>query len=209
MNHLRAWGLVAALALSLGTAVAEDFSIEGKYELVVPPQPTETGDKVEVLDVFWYGCPHCYSFLPALESYEKTKADYVEMRRMPAVFRKNWENHARAYYTAKLLGVEHTLHRKLFEAIHKDGKRMDTPRELRAFFVANGVEGEAFDKTFDSFAVETLLRKSMVMQGRYGVRGTPSVGLEVQPSGLEEALDRAEHAAGTAARCKRRHLEVR
>lgn len=166
----------AALTLFAGGALAQGgFDPVGKYELIKPPQPTDTPGNVEVVEVFWYGCPHCFTLLPAMESYEKTKADYVEIRRMPAFFRKNWENHARAYYTAKLLGVETTLHRLLFEMIHNKGQRTDSREELRAFFDANGVDAEAFDKTFDSFAVESMLRKSIVMQGRYGVRGTPTV----------------------------------
>jgi thiol:disulfide interchange protein DsbA len=173
---LAALAVTAAISLHTTPVMAQSgFDPEGKYALVQPPQPTDTGGKVEVVEMFWYGCPHCFSFLPAMERYEKSKADYVEIRRMPAVFRKSWENHARAYYTAKLLGVEETIHRPLFEEIHTRGRRTDTPEALRAFFVQHGVDGQAFDKTFDSFAVETMLRKSVVMQGRYGVRGTPSV----------------------------------
>jgi len=169
--------LFAAVVL-LGPAAAlaqGGIDPQGKYELIDPPQPTDTPGKVEVLDVFWYGCPHCFSFLPAMEAYEASKPDYVEIRRMPAIFRQNWEIHARAYYTASLLNVVERIHRPLFEAIHNKKQTLDTRESLRAFFIANGADGEAFDKTFDSFAVETLLRKSTVMQGRYGVRGTPSV----------------------------------
>jgi thiol:disulfide interchange protein DsbA len=167
---------LTALALFAGGAQAQSaFTPEGKYELIEPPQPTETPGKVEVVDIFWYGCPHCFHFLPVMEAYEKSKPDYVEIRRMPAVFRKSWENHARAYYTAKLLGVDHKIHRPLFEQIHNKGQPTDTRDSLREFFVAQGVDGAAFDKTFDSFAVETMLRKSVVMQGRYGVSGTPTV----------------------------------
>lgn len=177
MNSARHLLLITALAL-LGpsAAIAQDIiDPQGKYELIDPPQPTDTPGKVEIVDVFWYGCPHCYKFLPAMEVYEANKPDYVEIRRMPAIFRQNWEVHARAYYTAMLLNVVDRIHRPLFEAIHIKKLPLDSRDSLRAFFVANGADGEAFDKTFDSFAVETLLRKSTVMQGRYGVRGTPSV----------------------------------
>jgi thiol:disulfide interchange protein DsbA len=169
--------LIAALAMLAPVAASAQDSIDpqGKYELIDPPQPTDTPGKVEVVDVFWYGCPHCFSFLPAMEAYEANKPDYVEIRRMPAIFRQNWEVHARAYYTAMLLNVVDRIHRPLFEAIHVKKLPLDSRESLREFFVAHGVDGEAFDKTFDSFAVETLLRKSTVMQGRYGVRGTPSV----------------------------------
>ena len=169
--------LLSVVALSIPAASIAQNTIdpEGKFELIDPPQTTDTPGKVEIVDVFWYGCPHCYSFLPSMEALDKRKADYIEIRRMPAIFRKSWAIHARAYYTAKLLNVVESIHRPLFEAIHDKKQPLNTPQQLREFFVARGVEGEAFDKTFESFAVETMLRKSVLMQSRYGVRGTPSV----------------------------------
>ena len=170
--------LLAVLAMSIPSVSVAQHAIdpEGKYDLVEPPQPTDTPPgKVEIVDVFWYGCPHCYNFLPSMEALEKRKADYIEIRRMPAIFRDSWAIHARAYYTAKLLNVVEQIHRPLFEAIHQKNKKLDTRESLREFFVAHGVDGKAFDKTFESFAVETMLRKSVLMQGRYGVRGTPSL----------------------------------
>ena len=168
--------LAAALLLPAALPAQETIDPEGKYELVQPPQPTDVAaGKVEIVDVFWYGCPHCFSFLPVMEDYETRKADYVEIRQMPAIFRDSWLMHARAFYTAKLLNALDRVHRPLFEAIHEQGRRLDTRDSLREFFVAHGVDGGAFDATFDSFAVETMVSKSKVMQGRYGVRGTPTV----------------------------------
>jgi len=153
-----------------------EFNPAGLYQPVQPPQPTETGDKVEVVELFWYGCPHCFSFLPIMESWETTKPDYIELRRMPAIFRDSWENHARAYYVAQQLNVVEAIHRPLFEAIHIDGRRMDTTAELAPFFQERaGVEQQTFTGTWDSFTVRSLLQKSRTMQRAYGVRGTPSV----------------------------------
>ncbi len=205
--------ILAVLVLAPVAALAQGaIDPEGKYELIQPPQPTDTPGKVEIVDVFWYGCPHCYSFLPYMESFQERAPDYVEVRRMPAIFRQNWEIHARAYYTALLLNAVEATHRPLFEAIHESQRPMDTRESLREFFVARGVDGEAFDKTFDSFAVETMLRKSQVMQGRYGVRGTPSVivngkyrvsaslaGGYEQMMQVAEALAAREHKAKVAA----------
>jgi len=168
-----AW--LAVLLFGLLPAAHAQDSIKGKYELVQPPQPTETPGKIEVVDVFWYGCPHCFRFLPYIEAYLKDKAPYVEVRRMPAIFSKSWETHARAYYTAKILGVSDQLHVPIFNAIHKDGQRLNTKEELRDFFVKHGIKAEDFDKTYESFAVVSLMRKSLIMQTRYGVRGTPTV----------------------------------
>ena len=165
------WVVVASRAAAQSTG----FDIEGRYEVLQPPQLTETENRIEVVDVFWYGCPHCYTFLPALEAYEETKPEYVEVRRLPAVFRESWTAHARAYYTAMLLGVADRTHRALFEEIHANRKPTDDKESLAAFFERHGVGRSDFEKTYDSFAVESLVRKSAVMQKRYGITGTPSV----------------------------------
>ena len=166
-----AWIVVAPHA----AAQSAGFDIEGKYEVLQPPQLTETGDRIEVVDVFWYGCPHCYTFLPQMEAYDKIKPDYVEVRRLPAVFRESWIAHARAYYTSMLLGVTHRTHRALFEEIHDHRNPTDHKEALIAFFERHGVGRTEFEQTYDSFAVESLVRKSVLMQQRYGVTGTPSV----------------------------------
>ena len=166
------WVVVASRAAA---AQSTGFDIEGRYEVLQPPQLTETENRIEVVDVFWYGCPHCYTFLPELEAYEETKPEYVEIRRLPAVFRESWKAHARAYYTAMLLGVADRTHRALFEEIHVHRKPTDDKGSLAAFFERHGVDRSVFEKTYDSFAVESLIRKSALMQKRYGITGTPSV----------------------------------
>ena len=166
-----AWVAVAPHA----AAQSAGIDIEGRYEVLQPPQLTETGDRIEVVDVFWYGCPHCYTFLPMMEAYDKVKPDHVEIRRLPAIFRESWVAHARAYYTGSLLGVTDRTHRPLFEEIHEHRKPTDHKEALAAFFERKGVERSAFEQTWDSFAVESLIRKSVLMQQRYGVTGTPSV----------------------------------
>ncbi len=170
---------IAALGTSIVVAAVNaqsGFDPEGKFEPVKPPQPTETETgKVEVVDVFWFGCSHCYRFLPHMEAYAQDKPEYVEIRRMPAVFYDSWVPHARAFYTARLLGVEAQAHRALFDAIHKQGRKLDNREDLQAFFGKLGIEEQEFGEVYDSFAVDSLVRKSELMQQRYGVRGTPTV----------------------------------
>ena len=162
-------------AASHAGAQSAGFDIEGRYEVLQPPQLTETGDRIEVVDVFWYGCSHCYTFLPSMEAYEVVKPEYVEVRRLPAVFRESWAAHARAYYTSMLLGVTHRTHRPLFEEIHEHRNPTDHKEALAAFFERQGVDRTQFEQTYDSFAVESMIRKSVLMQQRYGITGTPSV----------------------------------
>lgn len=218
MNRIPSFLVSLALAVSAATLPATSahgagIDPTGKYDLVTPPQPTDTPDKVEVVEVFWYGCPHCFTFLPSMEQYKKSKPDYVAVRHMPAIFRDSWVAHARAFYTADLLGVQKQIHRPLFEAIHLRKQPLDTREELMKLFEKYGVSNDDFNKTYDSFAVATLLRKSQVMQQRYGVRGTPTVivngkyrvsgSLAGSPENMIkviEALVEREHAEKTASR---------
>jgi len=169
--------LVTVCALTGASGIqAEGFDIQGKYDRIVPNQPTETPQGViEVVDVFGYRCPHCFNYLPVLEGFEQQIPADVQVRHMPAIFRKDWELPARAFYTAELLGITQKMHRPIFEAMHVDKRAMDDVASWRQLFVDHGVSAEDFDKTFKSFAVESGIRKSVVMQGRYGVSGTPSM----------------------------------
>ena len=137
-----------------------DFDVEGKYSLVQPAQPTETEPgTVEVVDVFWFGCPACFRFLPHMEGLKEAAPDYLRIRRMPAVFRESWIPHARAYYTAHLLGVEDRIYPAMFEAIHVQGRSLSTRDALAAFFEEHGVSAGEFGDVYDSFAVESLVTK--------------------------------------------------
>ena len=171
--------LLALCSLVPAHAIADshsDFDVEGKYSLVQPAQPTETEPgTVEVVDVFWFGCPACFRFLPHMDALKEHAPDYLRIRRMPAVFRESWIPHARAYYTAHLLGVEDRIYPAIFEAIHVQGRSLSTRDALAAFFEERGVSAEEFSDVYDSFAVESLVRKSVAMQRNYGVRATPTV----------------------------------
>ena len=156
--------------------VSADEYVEGvNYELVEPAQPTSTVDKVEVLEVFWYGCPHCFRFEPYVERWLQKKPENAQFVRLPAIFRPAWEVHARAYYTAELLGVLDKVHKPLFNAIHLQKRALNTEDALRDFFAEFGVDKKEFIKTYQSFAVETRIRRAKTMVSRYGVDGVPTV----------------------------------
>ena len=167
----------ALLLYSLGFPIGatEEYSIAGRYEIIIPPQPTSTPDKVEIVEVFWYGCPHCYSFLSVLDDYIREAPEYVEFRRMPAIFRMAWSMHARAFYIASALGIVEQTHRAFFEELHENNRMMVTEAELREFFGRFGISEGKFNSLFRSFAVQSNLRKSEIMQVRYGISGTPTL----------------------------------
>ena len=169
--------LFAAFSLLVaGPGFAEVYSEGQQYERVTPPQPTTTGkDKVEVVEMFWYGCPHCFRLEPYVQRWLKTKPANVEFVRMPGVFRPSWEIHARAYYTAEILGVVDKVHEPMFNAIHQEKRPMSDEASIMALFKEHGVSEKDFKRVFHSFAVETKLRRARDMGNRYGIHGVPTI----------------------------------
>jgi len=146
------------------------------YTRIIPAQPTEAPKgKIEVVELFWYGCPHCFRFQPYIERWAKDLPADVVYRRMPAILGPNWELLARAYYTAEALGITNSIHRPLFDAIHAQKRRMDSEERLQAFFAEQGVNKDDFTKAFNSFWVDTKVRNALEMSRRYQAQATPSV----------------------------------
>jgi len=153
---------------------AADYT-EGVEYKALAPQPTDTGDKIEVLEFFWYGCPHCYTFEPYIKAWKKTKPANVEFVRVPAIFRPDWEVQARTYYALSNMGVIEDLHEKIFAAIHKDKKKLDKKAALTDFVVKNGVDRKKFEEEYNSFSVDTMVRKAKKKQTAYKIQGVPSI----------------------------------
>jgi protein dithiol oxidoreductase (disulfide-forming) len=160
---------VLLLCLSVGVHAKDT------YKLIVPVQPTQSENKIEVVEVFWYGCPHCYDFEPFIERWLKELPEDVEFRRMPGIFNKSWVPHAKAYYTAEKLGVLDVIHNPLFNALHQERKRIYSEDELKDFFVAKGIDGDEFSKVFNSSEIETKFKQAFVMGQRYKITGVPAV----------------------------------
>ena len=145
------------------------------YETLSPAQPTQNPAKIEVIEFFWYGCPHCYSFEPLLEKWAKNLPKNVEFIRQPAAFNELWGKHAKAYYTAEALGDVDKVHADLFDAIQNKKESLDTEATLSKFFVAHGVSESQFKEAYNSFVVDTKMRQAPLMAARYGITGVPAV----------------------------------
>jgi thiol:disulfide interchange protein DsbA len=200
-------------ALKLGgpanTAATSSRFKEGQnYQKIVPAQPTGVAaGKVEVTEVFWYGCGHCYSLDPAVESWKtKGKPAYVEFTRLPAMWNATTRLHARVFYTAELLGKLDQLHTLIFRELHVAGNQLNTVDKISAFFQQHGVSKDEFTKAFSSFAVESKLQRADLMNRRYRINSVPtmvvngkysadisSAGGETQLFGLIEELSAHEH----------------
>ena len=175
IKMLKTFAVAVMLALAAVAATAEEFKEGQHYEMLSPAQPTSTGDKIEVVELFWYGCPHCYAFEPDIAAWLERKAPYIAFVRVPAVFAKNWEVHARAYYAAEQLGVLEKIHKPLFAALHDEKRKLFSEDELAEFFAEHGVTEEAFHAAFDSFDVDTKTRHAIALTRSYGVSGVPSI----------------------------------
>ena len=171
---MKQWFTLLFLVLMM-PLVHAGFEEGVKYKRIANPQPTSAKDKIEVLELFWYGCPHCYQIEPVVEDWLKSKPDDVEFVRMPAVLGPSWELLARAYYTADLLEATDKIHKPLFEKLHKARKRIRNADELKAFFVEQGVSAEDFDNTFSSFAVITKTNRAKQARNMYGITGVPAI----------------------------------
>lgn len=145
------------------------------YEVLSPAQATQNADKIEVIEFFWYGCPHCYHFEPELSKWLKSKPENVEFIRQPAIFNSLWEQHAKAYFTAEALGVVEKIHADFFDAVQNKKQKLATEEDLQKFFVAHGVSPSDFSNTYRSFIVDTKVRQAKAMAPRYGVTGVPAI----------------------------------
>lgn len=157
------------------TALAGDYMEGAEYLKLASPQKTASPDKIEVVELFWYACPHCYYLEPHLEKWLETKADDVEFVRLPAILGPSWELLAKAWYTSELLGVSDKTHIALFEAIHKRRVKIDTEDKVRSLFASNGVSADDFDKTFGSFAVAVKVNNARLLTRRYAITGVPTL----------------------------------
>ena len=167
-------GLMSLLISSVSLA-GIDEGIE--YQLVNPPVRTTNPDKIEVVEMFWYGCPHCYRFEPEFEKWKQSAPANVEIIRIPAIFpnRPEWEASARAFYTAELLGVLDKVHKPLFDAIHKNRQKLFTKDSLADFFAKHGVSKADFNQTFDSFGVQMKVNRARDLTQRYNIGGVPTL----------------------------------
>jgi thiol:disulfide interchange protein DsbA len=148
------------------------------YKLIEPPQPTEAPGKIEVIEFFWYGCPHCFALQPSVKTWLKRKPADVAFTRMPAVFSQNWVIHARLYYTLDALGVVEKLHDQVFNALHVSRLRLNDLDSLADWVAARGIDRQKFVEAFNSVAVENRTRRAIEATRTYQIDGTPSVAVQ-------------------------------
>lgn len=175
---------VASVALALATFVAAGLARAQSFELGVhyveldEPQATQTGDRFEVREMFWYKCPHCFNLEPYLNDWLKNKPESAEFVRMPATLNESWVFEARVYYTFEALGMVEELHGPYFDVLHRQRRNIRDAEALADWAAEQGVDRDKVLEAFDSFAVDTKLRHARLMTDRYGINGVPSIILD-------------------------------
>jgi thiol:disulfide interchange protein DsbA len=167
--------LVAALLLCLTAAGAAAQAVGRDYVVLKQPQPAESPGKIEVIEFFWYGCPHCHALQPTLSAWLKKKPADVEFRRVPAVFQDSWLPLTRLYYTLDAMGLADKLHHAVFAALHEQKVRLQDEKTITDWVVSKGVDRQKFTETFNSFAVQSRTKRAMDLTRNYDVPGTPAI----------------------------------
>lgn len=171
-------GLTAFAWAAQAQTPAAPFQPGKHYTVLSPAQPTSTdAGKVEVAEVFMFGCGGCFAFEPHVQRWLAEKADYVNFVRVPA----QWPNHrgavlhARAYYTAEVLGKTAVIEPAFFAEFHTNRNYLDTEEKIADLFAKHGVDAATFKSTFNSFAINMKLKRAEELVTRYGVQATPTI----------------------------------
>ena len=172
IRRLLAAATLAAAVLALAPAAAQQ---QAPFIELSPPLPTDSKGKIEVVEFFWYECPHCYALEPLLEAWVKKLPKDVEFRRIPATFNERWVLSARVYYALEAMGLVDKLHRPLMDAIHKDRLRITDERQLTEWLQSKGVDVAKFSATLKSFAVESRLKRAQSLVQGSRIDGVPAL----------------------------------
>ncbi len=198
--------LFTCLSLPLALPVAAQQPNLPPDVLELPtPIATDNKSRIEVVEFFWYGCPHCYTMEPLLEKWVKEQPKDVDFRRVPAAFNEQWAAAGRVYYALESLGQVERLHKPLFDAIHRDGLRITNPQALAQWLERNGVDPKKFADAEKSFAVESKMKRARTLLEQSRIDGVPALlvnGKYIVPAGQNMlnnanrviAMERAEMA---------------
>lgn len=165
--------VVASCIIAL--KVTADTSHNDKFQSVAQPINVSSGDKIEVAELFWFGCGGCYALEPDLKQWLKNKPDNIEFKKIPAIFSKRWEFHGRAFYTMQALDVPQKAYDDFFNKIHVEGKGMNTLNALIGFLKDYGKTEEQITSAFNSFDVDSKVRLASKISRQSGSTAVPAI----------------------------------
>jgi thiol:disulfide interchange protein DsbA len=167
--------LLFVLMLAVSATAQAEIQAGQDYGVFVQPLPTHSGNKIEVLEFFFYGCSHCYHLHPLISAWEKKIPKDVELTYIPVIFNASWESMARTFYALEMLGQQKRLHDDLFAAWNINNMQLDTEASATDFVAKHGVDREKFSAEYNSFSLQSKIMRSNQMVQNYGIRGTPSL----------------------------------
>lgn len=171
---------LGAGALSAGLpAMAQGGPVEGThYVRLGSPAPVNApAGKIEVIEFFWYGCPHCNTFEPALDAWQKKLPADVAFRRVPVAFREVYAPHQKIFYALEAMGKVEEMHRRVFYAVHSERQRLEKTDEIVALMAKNGIDRDKFLEVFNSFSVQTKVKQATRLVDAYKIDGVPAMGI--------------------------------
>ena len=172
--------IASIFILLSGVVGAQSQKIEEgfDYRILPVPQPVETKGKVEVIEFFWYGCPHCYDFEPELSAWVKRQPKDVIFRRIPVAFRDDLLPHSQLFYALEAMGKGDALNEKVMYAMHKENKRLLAEPEIADWVASQGVDRNSFLATYRSFAVVSKARAAKQLAEAYRIDGVPTIVMQ-------------------------------
>jgi len=172
--------IASIFTLLSGIVSAQSQKIEEgfDYRILPVPQPVETKGKVEVIEFFWYGCPHCYDFEPELSAWVKRQPKDVVFRRIPVAFRDDLLPHSQLFYALEAMGKGDALNEKVMYAMHKENKRLLAEPEIADWVASQGVDRNSFLATYRSFAVVSKARAAKQLAEAYRIDGVPTIVMQ-------------------------------
>lgn len=181
MRLLKSLLLAASVGfVSVGACAAPNAPVEGvEYQRLSQPQPTDTGKKVEVLEFFWYNCPHCHVFEPHLAEWAKKQGDRIVLKRIPVGFRESFAPQQKLYFALEAMN-RLDLHKVVFDAIHQRRMKLNTEPEIMAFMETQNIDHKKFVETFQSFSVQSKVTRVRQLQEAFRIDGVPTVAIDGQ-----------------------------
>ncbi|WP_439857689.1 thiol:disulfide interchange protein DsbA/DsbL [Pseudomonas syringae] len=174
-NLIISAALVAASLFGMSAQAATPIEAGKQYVELTPAVLPTDKTKIEVVEVFWYGCPHCYAFEPTINPWVEKLPSDVKFVRIPAMFGGPWDAHGQLFITLDTMGVEQKVHAAVFEAIQKGGKRLTDKNDMADFLATQGIDKTKFLETFDSFAVKGKINTYKELAKKYQVTGVPTM----------------------------------
>ena len=164
---------LALAAATLALAALPALAQQSSYATISPPQPTEGGGKIEVIEFFWYGCPHCYNLEPAVNTWLKNAPKDVVFKRVPAVPSEGWGEMAKVFYTLEAMGLLENYHQKVFDAMHQEKLNLANKKVREEWLAKNGIDVAKYLENEKSFSVATKLQRAKQLTYAYKVDSVP------------------------------------